>query len=95
MRRYRYTAWYDSPGCFQPGAEDVLDAIADSILEHGDLRKALRLLMQQGFTDARGRRMPGLRDIRDRLLDMRQQALNENDAADTVCDRWLMGSGEA
>ena len=90
MRRYRYTAWYGSPGCFQPGAEDVLDAIADSILEHGDLRKALRLLMQQGFTDAQGRRMPGLRDIRDRLLDMRQQALNEYDAADTVCDRWLM-----
>ena len=90
MRRYRYTAWDGSPGCFQPGAEDVLDAIADSILEHGDLRKALRLLMQRGFTDAQGRHVPGLRDIRDQLLDMRQRALNEYDAADTVCDRWLM-----
>ena len=91
MRRYRYTAWNGSPGCFLPDPDDVLDAIADSILEHGDLRKALRLLMQEGFTDARGRHMPGLREIRAQLLEMRQQALDEYDVADTAWDRWLMG----
>ena len=91
MRRYRYTAWNGSSGCFQPHPEDVLDAISDSILEHGDLRKALRLLIQQGFTDAQGRHMPGLREIRDQLLDIRQRALNGYDAADTAWDRWLMG----
>ena len=91
MRRYRYTAWNGSPGCFQPDPDDVLDAIADSILEHGDLRKALRLLMQEGFTDARGRHMPGLREIRAQLLEMRQQALDECGVADTAWDRWLMG----
>ena len=91
MRRYRYTAWNRSSGCFQPGPEDVLDAIADSVLEHGNLRKALRMLMQQGFTNAQGRHMPGLREIRDQLLDMRQQVLNEYDPADTSWDRWLMG----
>lgn len=90
MRRYRYSAWNGSAGCFQPSPEDVLDAIADAVLEHGDLRKALRLLMQQGLTDAQGRRMPGLREIRGTLLDMRQQALNACDAADTAWDRWLM-----
>ena len=50
MRRYRYSAWNDSLGGFHPDPEDLLDGIADSIIEHGDLRKALRLLMQQGFT---------------------------------------------
>jgi hypothetical protein len=79
---YRYSAWNGSLACFHP--EDVLDAIADSIIEHGDLQKALRLLMQQGFTDRRGRRIPGLRDIRDRLLDIRQQGLDEYDATDTA-----------
>ena len=90
MRRYRYSAWNASLGCFHPDPEDVLDGIADSIIEHGDLRKALRLLMQQGFTDRRGRFVPGLRDIRDRLFDMRQQALAEYDSKDMVRDWWLM-----
>lgn len=90
MRRYRYTAWNGSAGCFQPSPEDVLDAIADTVLEHGDLRKALRLLMQRGLTDAQGRRMPGLREIRHKLLEMRQQALSAYDVVDTAWDRWLM-----
>ena len=90
MRRYRYSAWNDSLGCLHPDPEDVLDGIADSIIEHGDLRKALRLLMQQGFTDRRGRSMPGLRAIRDRLFDMRQQALAEYDSKDMVQDWWLI-----
>ena len=90
MRRYRYSARNGPLGCFHPDPEDVLDGIADSIIEHGDLRKALRLLMQQGFTDRHGRFVPGLRDIRDRLFDMRQQSLVECDATDAARDRWLM-----
>ena len=90
MRRYRYSAWNDSLGCFHPDPEDVLDGMADSIIEYGDLWKSLRLLMQQGFTDRRGRFIPGLRDIRDRLFDMRQQALAEYDSKDMVQDWWLM-----
>ncbi len=86
MRRYRYSAWNDSPGCFHPDHEDVLDGIANSIIEHGDLRKALRLLMQQGFTDRHGRFVPGLRATRDRLFTMRQQALAECDAAEAARD---------
>lgn len=91
MRRYRYTAWHGSHGCYQPSPGDVLDAITDSVLEHGDLRKALRELIREGFTDTQGRHMPGLREIHERLLDLRQKALREYDAADTAWDRWLMG----
>ena len=90
MRRYRYSAWNGSLGCFHPAPEDVLDSLSDSIIEHGNLRKALRLLMQQGFTDRHGRFMPGLRNIRDRLLDMRQQALAECDVQEPTWERWFM-----
>ena len=90
MRRYRYSAWNDSLGCFHPSPEDVLDGMADSIIEHGDLRKALRLLMQQGFTDRRGRFLPGLRDLRERLSEIRQRTLAESDSKDMVWDWWLM-----
>ena len=92
MPTYRYAAWNGSLGCFHPDPEDVLDGIADSILEHGDLRKALRLLMQQGFTDRHGRFTPGLRDLRDRLFDMRQRLLAACDATETTHDQWLMES---
>ena len=90
MRRYRYFAWNGSHSCFHPDPEDVLDSIADSIIEHGDIRKALRLLMQQGFTDRHGRFMPGLRSIRDRLLDVRRQMLAECDAKNPAWDLWFM-----
>ena len=90
MRRYRYSAWNDSLGCFHPDPEDVLDGMADSIIEYGDLRKALRLLMQQGFTDRRGRVLPGLRDIRERLSEIRQLTTAEYDSKDMVWDWWLM-----
>ena len=90
MRRYRYSAWNDSLGCFHPSPEDVLDGMTDSIIEHGDLRKALRLLMQQGFTDRRGRFLPGLRDLRQRLSEIRQLTMAESDSKDMVLDWWLM-----
>lgn len=90
MRRYRYSAWNGSPGCFHPASEDVLDSLTNSIIEHGNLRKALRLLMQQGFSDQHGRSIPGLRNVRDRLLDMRQRALAEYDGQDPTWDQWFM-----
>ena len=90
MRRYRYSAWNGFLGCFHPAPEDVLDSLTDSIIEHGNLRKALRLLMQQGFTDRHGRFMPGLRNVRDRLLDMRQRVLAEYEVQDPTWDQWFM-----
>ena len=90
MRRYRYSAWNGFPGCCHPAPEDVLDSLTDSIIEHGNLRKALRRLMQQGFTDRHGRFIPGLRNIRDQLLDVRQRALAEYKTQDPTWERWFM-----
>src|SRR5262249_13471652 len=87
MIRYRYSAWDGSQDAFYPGPEDVLDSLADYLLQGGDLQKALRMLMQRGMRDRHGRVMPGLQDMLDRLRAMKEQQLrqyNPNSALDDL-----------
>ena len=62
MIRYRYSAWDGSQESFFPSPEDVLDSLAEHLLQGGDVQKALRMLMQRGMTDRQGRVMRGLQD---------------------------------
>jgi uncharacterized protein with von Willebrand factor type A (vWA) domain len=87
MIRYRYSAWDGSQDAFHPGPEDVLESLADYLLQGGDLQKALRMLMQRGMTDRQGRVMPGLQDMLKRLRAMQEQQLrqyNPNSALDDL-----------
>jgi len=87
MIRYRYSAWDGSQDAFHTGPEDVLESLADYLLQDGDLRKALRMLMQRGMTDRHGRVMPGLQDMLKRLRAMKEQQLrqyNPNSALDDL-----------
>src|SRR5712691_5681530 len=87
MIRYRYSVWDGSQDAFHPAPEDVLDSLADYLLQGGDLQKALRMLMQRGMTDRHGRVMPGLQDLLDRLRAMQEQQLrqyNPNSALDDL-----------
>src|SRR5919199_14367 len=87
MIRYRYSAWDGSQDAFHPGPEDVLESLADYLLQGGDLQKALRMLMQRGLKDRHGRVMPGLQDILKRLRAMKEQQLrqyNPNSALDDL-----------
>src|SRR5689334_8659821 len=59
-----------------------MDELASRILDERDLRSVLRDLLQRGADLQSGRRMPGLRDLLERLRDRRQQQL----------DRWNLGS---
>ena len=77
MIRYRYSAWDGSQDAFHSGPEDVLESLADYLLQGGDLQKALRTLMQRGMTDRHGRVMPGLQDILKRLRAMKEQQLRQ------------------
>src|SRR2546426_762695 len=77
MIRYRYSAWDGSQDAFHPAPEDVLDSLADSLLQGGDLHKALRMLMQRGMTDRHNRVMPGLQDVLHRLRAMKEQQLRQ------------------
>src|SRR5262245_52502201 len=87
MIRYRYSAWDGSQDAFHPGPEDVLESLADYLLQGGDLQKALRMLMQRGMTDRHGRVMPGLQDMLQRLRALKEQQLrhyNPNSALDDL-----------
>ncbi len=87
MIRYRYSAWDGSQDAFHPGPEDVLESLADYLLQGGDLQKALRMLMQRGMKDRHGRVMPGLQDMLNRLRAMKEQQLrqyNPNSALDDL-----------
>jgi len=54
MIRDRYAAWDGSQALFPPSPVDVLEHLADDLLQEGDLAKALRMLMQRGMTDRQG-----------------------------------------
>src|SRR5262245_20317926 len=87
MIRYRYSAWDGSQDVFHPGPEDVLESLADYLLQGGDLQKALRMLMQRGMKDRHGRVMPGLQDMLKQLRAMKEQQLrqyNPNSALDDL-----------
>src|SRR5262249_49016906 len=79
MIRYRYSVWDGSQDAFRPAPEDVLDSLADALLQGGDLHKALRMLMQRGMTDRQSRVMPGLQDVLNRLRAMKEQQLRQYD----------------
>jgi uncharacterized protein with von Willebrand factor type A (vWA) domain len=85
MIRYRYSEWDGSQEILQPLPEDVLDSLTDSLLQNGDLAKALRMLMQRGMMDRQGRVIPGLQDVLHKLRTMKEQQLREYNP-DSVMD---------
>lgn len=87
MLRYRYSAWDGSQEAFHPAPADVLESLADALLQEGNLQKALRLLLQRGMMDRQGRFVPGLQHLLDRLRALKDQHLqryNPDSALDTV-----------
>ena len=75
MTSYRYSQWDGTQQVYGPDEDDILEALSDDIMAHGDIDRALRNLFRQGMTDERGERVHGLRELRDRLQQMRQQRL--------------------
>jgi uncharacterized protein with von Willebrand factor type A (vWA) domain len=72
---FRYSRWDGTQRLDDLDPESVLDALSDDYLKHGDLRRALERLMQQGFMGRDGMRRMGLQDLLDRLRQQRQQRL--------------------
>ena len=91
MIGYRYSIWDGSQHPFDLDEDDVLDALSEDIMNHGDVNRAIRNLMRQGMRgDDGGQRVTGLRDLRERLQAMREQQLrryNLESAMDDVAER--------
>ena len=77
MIRYRYSAWDGSQALFPPSPEDVLEHLADDLLQEGDLAKALRMLMQRGMMDRQGQITPGWQDLLNQLRQMKDAQLRQ------------------
>ena len=84
----RYRAWDGSQDVPDLTADELVDALADDVLEHGDVEEALRQLMQRGLrTDDPGRSdLRGLRDLLDRLRDRRREVLEQGRLSDPLAD---------
>jgi uncharacterized protein with von Willebrand factor type A (vWA) domain len=84
----RYRAWDGSQDLPDLTADELVDALADDLLEHGDLEEALRELMQRGLRgDQPGRGdLRGLRDLLSRLRDRREEVLRQGTLADPLAD---------
>src|SRR5438067_1857822 len=85
MRFYRYSRWDGTQEIDPFTASELMEHIADRVLEGGDLWSAMRDMLQRGARLPSGRQMPGLRDLLDRLRQRREQQLQRYNM-DSVMD---------
>ena len=76
---YRYHRWDDTQEINPFDADDLMEAMADKLIEDGDLQRALRDLYRRGDQGALGDRLKGLREMLERLRRQRQQLLQRHD----------------
>src|SRR6266705_3027427 len=67
-------------------ANEITVDLPDDYLEDGNLQQALRRLMQEGVRGQDGRRTMGLREMMQRMRNMRQEQLNRYNMASGVMD---------
>ncbi|MGE3799299.1 MAG: VWA domain-containing protein, partial [Thermomicrobiales bacterium] len=82
----RYSRW-DGTQLLNPvDANDVMNAMSEELIRDGDLLSALRRLFWEGIQRPDGERMPGLRDLMNRLRQERQQQLGRYDLGSVLDD---------
>ena len=85
-RTYRYSQWDGTQRIFDIDAEDLMDRLADEVLNQGDVMRALREMMRQGLQNRDGQQLPGLRDLLERLKDQRRQQMQQYNMDSVVDD---------
>src|SRR5215471_5760719 len=84
--RYGYSRWDGTQNIEGLDADDILDALADDYMEEGNLQQALKRLMHEGIRGEDGRRTMGLRELMERMRNMRNEQLNRYNMASGVMD---------
>src|SRR6266487_4280550 len=84
--RYGYSRWDGTQRIEGLDADDILNALADDYMEDGNLQQALRRLMQDGVRSEDGQRTMGLRELMERMRNMRNEQLNRYNMASGVMD---------
>jgi len=74
--RQRYSRWDGTQKVDGFSADDIMEAISDDMISDGDLMKSLQRLFRWGMDRPDGDRMPGIRNMMERLKAARQQELS-------------------
>ena len=84
--RFGYSRWDGTQGGFTPEGDDVLAAVTDDLLYHGDVNAALRRLLQTGFRRPDGQAVAGLRELLEEVRRRRQRELRRHDLGSVYDD---------
>jgi uncharacterized protein with von Willebrand factor type A (vWA) domain len=82
----KYSRWDGTQNLPDFDADDALAAMADDLMADGDLRRALQRMLRWGAETRDGDKMPGLRDLMERLRQQRKQQLDRYSMSDIVKD---------
>jgi len=71
--RYGFRRFGDDDDFGDLDADELLRLLADDFMENGDLDAAMDRLLREGFADAEGNRIEGLRELLERARDQRRE----------------------
>jgi len=83
--KHRFSAWDGSQDLALDPAK-ILEALADDLMEYGDLRWAMRNLLSRGMQIPQGGSMQGLRDMLKKLRDRKRERLEQFDLSSIFDD---------
>src|SRR6478736_5276155 len=84
--RTRYSRWDGTQQINPITPEEILRALADDLLNDGDLNLAMQRLFRFGFQGENGERFPGLREMLERLRQRKQDQLQQYDMGSVLKD---------
>ncbi len=84
MRSYRYSDWDGSQDPFAMAAEDMMDAMSDELMAHGDMQRALENLMRRGMKGNMGSGFEGIREMMERLKQQNRERLERYNLASMI-----------
>src|SRR6476620_7539213 len=84
--RTRYSRWDGTQQINPITPDEILRALADDLLNDGDLNLAMQRLFRFGFQGENGERFPGLREMLERLRQRKQDQLQQYDMGSVLKD---------
>ncbi|MEZ4507272.1 MAG: VWA domain-containing protein [Thermomicrobiales bacterium] len=82
----RYSRWDGTQQVDELSADDLMRAMSDELVRDGDLMNALRRLFWEGVDRPDADRLPGLRDLMNRVRQARQEQMQRYDLGSMLDD---------
>jgi uncharacterized protein with von Willebrand factor type A (vWA) domain len=83
---FRYSQWDGSQSINPLDPDELLEMLSRDLLEDGDLRRALERLLMRGSGRQDNNRVPGMRDMMERLRRRREEQLSRYDLGGVLED---------